>query len=160
MGKCLSVRFAAITFFFFNCQSKSWFLTRGKLQMWDLQGKKQTFSPFHLWVKQVLSPKHPVVSTSTTHLWDFNRRVAVDEAAAEIHLWAGKPGLPVVHLHSLPIYSWARDTSEFKQRGAGGGRGGSAQWHKTAVELIKCAELSKVIDFSGVRGELGSKLWD
>lgn len=31
---------------------------------------------------------------------------------------------------------------------------------KAAVEPLKCAELSKVIDFSGVRAELRPKLWD
>lgn len=151
MFVCKVCSYQAIFFFFFNCQSKSCFLNWRKLQMWDLKEKKTKNSCFYV---------------STTHLWDFNRRVAVDEAAAEIHLWAGKPGLPVVHLHSLPIYSWAGDTSEFKQRcdaankDAGGRGGGSAQRHKTVVELIKCAELSKVIDLSGVRGELGSKLSD
>lgn len=49
---------------------------------------------------------------------------------------------------------------ERKTRAASGFSIHAKEKKKSVVEPLKCAELSKVIDFSGVRAELRSKLWD
>lgn len=59
---------------------------------------------------------NPMFGQTTEYLGDFDRRGAVDEPTAEIYLRASVPRFPIIHLHSLAIYSWTGQTQEFKKR--------------------------------------------
>lgn len=106
------------------------------------------------------------------YLGDFDRWEAVDEPTAEIHLWAGEAPLPIIHFNSLAIYSLRRNTTGKEKHGfhlfprymlstlmlaASALRGLSGSQLAQLVELLECAELSKVIDFSSV--SWGQRLW-
>lgn len=125
---------------------------RQKLQMWNAEKKKKNVFT----LESFLSPVS--TSMSSPHLGDFNRRVAVDEAAAQVHFWAGEPGLSIIHLHGLPIDSWARDTqaaSGFPRRQKKTDKAQDCGWAAKVSWAVKGDRFQRRESW-----ELRSKLWD